>query len=104
MNTIETGRGPLLLAVAAIVLLAAAPGSPGQSADRLDYAVAPSEVDREVRRFLRSSVVLFDRSASREAPLLVFLPGTGGDPARVRMFLGVAADAGYRVIGLSYDN
>ena len=34
----------------------------------------------------------------------MFLPGTGGDPAGVRLFLDVAADAGYRVVSLSYDN
>jgi pimeloyl-ACP methyl ester carboxylesterase len=72
--------------------------------DRVIYAVAPNEADPEVKRFLPSSVVLFDSNVSARAPLLAFLPGTGGDPGRVQLFLNVAVDAGYRAIGLSYDN
>lgn len=90
------------LIAATIVLLMAACGS--AAADRVAYTIAPSEADPSVGRFLHSSVVLFDRAALAGAPLLVFLPGTGGDPARVQLFLGTAVDAGYRAIGLSYDN
>jgi acetyl esterase/lipase len=100
----QTGRAFLFRAATAIVLLAVAPDQSAQAEDRVVYTVAPNEADPGVRRFLRSSIVLFDRTAPPQAPLLVFLPGTGGDAARVRLFLGVAADAGYRVIALSYDN
>lgn len=36
--------------------------------------------------------------------LVVFLPGTGDDPSCCQMFLTEAADLGFHVIGLSYDN
>jgi dienelactone hydrolase len=94
-------RALLLLAAAFAAL---APRVWGQSANRIVYTVAPDEADPSVTHFLRSSVVVFDRAGSPQAPLLVFLPGTTGDPARVQLFLGKAADSGYRVISLSYDN
>ncbi len=93
----------LRLAAVAIALLAV-PNPPLRAADRIVYTIAPSEADPSVTHFPRSSVVVFDRAVSTQAPLLVFLPGTTGDPARVQLFLGKAADAGYRVISLSYDN
>jgi hypothetical protein len=37
-------------------------------------------------------------------PLVVFLPGSGMEPARHDFVLKTAAYAGYRTIGLSYDN
>ena len=42
----------------------------------------------------------------REAPgdVLVFLPGTHGTPPGPRRFLKAAADAGYRVISLDYND
>ena len=93
-----------LFVAAGFVLLAMTTEGLSQRTERMAYTVAPNEADPRVQRFLRNSVVLFDRASSPEAPLLVFLPGTGGDAGRVQLFLGVAADAGYRTIGLSYDN
>ena len=77
---------------------------PAAAADRIVHTVAPNEADPSVTRFLLNSIVMFEHSASAPAPLLVFLPGTGGDPARLRLFLGVAVDVGYRAVALSYDN
>src|SRR6266851_272226 len=87
------------LAAAAIAMPAI-----GQGGERVVYAVAPNEADPSVGRFLRTSLVLFDRAARAPAPLLLFLPGTGGNPAAARSFLNLAADAGYRVISLAYNN
>lgn len=36
--------------------------------------------------------------------LLVFLPGTGGQPSRYKVFLNHATTKGFNVIGLSYDD
>jgi predicted esterase len=99
MNT-----GVLRLAAVALLGSIAAASLPVQGADRLVYSVAPNEADPLVRHFLHNSVVMFDSGFSAQAPLMVFLPGTGGDPARVELFLAAAAAAGYRAIGLSYDN
>lgn len=92
------------LAVVGIATPATAPSGWAQGSDRVVYLVLPNEADPSVGHFLKSSAVVFDRRASPGAPLLVFLPGTGGDPAGVQLFLGVAVAAGYRAIGLSYDN
>jgi predicted esterase len=74
------------------------------AAERIVHTVPPNEADPSVTRFLLNSIVIFERPASAPAPMLVFLPGTGADPARLQVFLGVAVDVGYRAIALSYDN
>jgi pimeloyl-ACP methyl ester carboxylesterase len=68
------------------------------------YQVAPSVVDPEIKRFDKSNYALFDHDVKRDARLLVFFPGTGGEPKSSWPFLETGAKAGYRVIGLMYDN
>jgi len=100
-------RMPMLRALGLLAAAFAAPAlaqNVSAQGDRVVYTVAPNEADPSITRFLRSSLVVFDRGAPATAPLLLFLPGTGGNPAGVRSFLNLAADAGYRVIGLSYNN
>jgi acetyl esterase/lipase len=92
------------LAAAAIAAPTMAPSVSAQGSERVVYAVAPNEADPTVGRFLRSSLVLFDRDGRVAPPLLLFLPGTGGNPAGVRSFLNLAVDVGYRVISLAYNN
>ena len=81
-----------------------APSVSAQGGDRVVYVVAPNEADPSIGRFLWKSVVVFDRAVRAPAPLLLFLPGTGGNPAGSRSFLNLAVDAGYRVISLGYNN
>ena len=66
------------------------------------YHIVPSSIDSSVHRFDAPHLVAFDRSAKTDAPLLVFLPGTGGRPDNTSAFAAVAARQGYRVIGLAY--
>jgi len=68
------------------------------------YTIAPKDVDSSVTRFLKDNYVMYRRSSSPQAELLVFLPGTFGRPANVQFFLATAAEAGYRAIGLEYDD
>jgi len=68
------------------------------------YAPAPHETDPNIQRFLAVNIAMFRRDVKRDAPLLVWFSGTGGTPAGGWLFLRAAADAGYRVIGLTYDN
>lgn len=68
------------------------------------YAISPTDADPRVKRFLADNLVLFKSSVARDANLLVFFPPTGGTPANSWPFMEVAANAGYRVIGLEYDN
>ncbi len=71
---------------------------------RMEYEVAPSVADPEIKRFDKPNIALFNNDVKRDAPLLVFFPGTGSEPKSSWPFLEAAADAGYRVIGLMYDN
>jgi predicted esterase len=66
------------------------------------YRITPSSIDPAVRRFDEPHLVVFDPAAKPDAPLLVFLPGTGGRPQNTSDFARVAAGQGYRVIGLQY--
>lgn len=65
--------------------------------------IRPSEVDPAIVHYDEPNVVIAD-GANDTPPLVVFLPGTEGRPQNVLPLLRVAADQGYRVIGLSYDN
>ena len=73
-------------------------------ANTVVYQVAPNEADSELKRFLRPNYALFNRGVAANAELLVFFPGTTADPKGSWPFLESGAKAGYRVIGLDYDN
>ena len=66
--------------------------------------VKPFDTDPGIKRFDRVNYVLFNQATASTANLLVFLPGTGGKPPGPRGFLRAAADAGYRVISLDYND
>lgn len=68
------------------------------------YAISPSDADPGVKRFLTDNLVAFKRGVAKDANLLAFFPPTGGTPTGSWPFMEAAADAGYRVIGLTYDN
>jgi CubicO group peptidase (beta-lactamase class C family)/dienelactone hydrolase len=68
------------------------------------YRIAPSAADSSIHRFDEDNYVVFAPQASDSAPLLVFLPGTGGRPQNTSEFANVAAHQGYRVIGLEYTD
>jgi hypothetical protein len=103
-----------LLAIPAIVALVAALTSsvaPAQGGgplqpdpDRIVYAIAPHDTDASINRFDNDNLVIYRHSTAANAPLLVFMPGTGGTPASARLFMDLASKLGYRVIGLMYDD
>jgi hypothetical protein len=66
--------------------------------------VQPSVADPSIQRFDKANLAMFNHGVERDAPLLVFFPGTGSEPKASWPFLAAGADAGYRVIGLMYDN
>ncbi len=74
------------------------------------YSVPPKSTDSALQHFLSNNLVINPPGADRG--LLVFLPGTaahelpeGGKPFPLqRVFMKTAAELGYRVIGLQYDN
>ena len=95
---------PLARATLALVALTAAPGlAQEQKGDSLvKYWITPAATDSSIRRFNEPHYIVFERSVRQTAPLLVFMPGTGGKPERTTDFANVAARRGYRVIGLAY--
>jgi hypothetical protein len=68
------------------------------------YSIWPSQVDPEIKRFDKPNLILTKNGLARTADLLVFFPGTTADPNSAWPFLETGANAGYRVIGLMYDN
>jgi hypothetical protein len=76
--------------------------SPSLSGQLVSYRITPSSLDTAVHRFDQAHYVVFDSAVRRDAPLLVFLPGTGGRPLNASDFMDAAARQGYRVIGLEY--
>lgn len=105
------GRSGSLALVAALMLLAPLVGAGGADAQQpapgdsiVTYLVRPSAVDTAVHRFDAPNLVMFDRQVKPSAPLLVFMPGSGGRPQNTSDFARVAARQGYRVIGLEYDD
>jgi len=103
---------PALMAVLTLLLPmsgAAQSGDVGDGilppdASRVVYAVRPDTADPSIKRFLASNIIIYRRSIPASAPLLVFMPGTGGTPWNYRRFLDTASRAGYRAIGLMYDD
>jgi pimeloyl-ACP methyl ester carboxylesterase len=65
-------------------------------------AVKPSQLDPQVREFDDNHLVIPAKRPG--APLVVFMPGTGGKPENVIRLLKVIAEQGYAVIGLEYPN
>ena len=59
---------------------------PAAHDDLVVYLVRPSSVDTTIHRFDEPDLVMFDRQVKLSAPLLVFLPGTGGRPQNTSDF------------------
>jgi hypothetical protein len=66
--------------------------------------ITPSDTDPAIKKYNRLHYVLFNENTEPGANLFVFLTGTGGRPPGPFPFLHAAADAGYRVISLDYND
>jgi predicted esterase len=73
-------------------------------AGRVIDCIMPSETDPAIKRYDRVHYVLFNENSPPTANLLLFMTGTGGEPPGPLAFLHQAADAGYRVISLDYND
>lgn len=75
------------------------------SASQFVVCVKPSEANPAVQRFDEPHFITFNRANDRpDAPLLLFLTGTGGKPPGPLEFLQTATTMGYRVITLAYND
>src|SRR5438045_4122074 len=100
-----TVRGALALLWCQLLLAPTGHAQQLAGADSLvTYLVTPAATDSAIHRFTEPNYVVFERRTSATAPLLVFLPGTGGRPQGTSDFANVAARQGYRVIGLEYTD
>lgn len=70
------------------------------AADGLEL-IAPSAADPRIANFDWDNVII---NNSNNDHLVVFLPGTNGQPRNATKLLTFIADLGYRVIGLSYND
>ncbi len=66
--------------------------------------VQPSATDPGIQRFDSAHNVITSKRVKPNGQLLLFLAGTHGNPSGPKAFLEAAADAGYRVISLAYNN
>ncbi len=75
------------------------------ASDRLvAHYVVPSKADPAVKQFDDPSIGIASAGLPMDAPLAVFLPGTGGKSADALTLLRTIAGQGYRVLGLEYDD
>lgn len=120
--TVTGYRAGRVLAHLAVVLAAGctAPGHPGSpplatgstNAAPADgppghitvHEVSPQTADPQATGPQDPSLAMPGARAGWNGRLVVFLPGTGDDPSCCQMLLTEAADLGFHVIGLSYDN
>jgi hypothetical protein len=105
MDQHRTFSASLLLALlAALCCPLAAQESTPTNASVVLYEIKPSDTDPAIRHFDEPDLVLFETETPSSAELVVFMPGTDGQPAHARKLLRVVAGQGYRVIGLEYDD
>ncbi len=79
--------------------------APLAAADHIvEHKIQPSRVDPGVRQFDDPSIALTSASVAADAPLAIFLTGTGGKPENTGLMIGTIEQQGYRVIALEYDD
>jgi len=94
----------MLAPVATAAPKGAMPKACKAEAGRWVACILPSKTDPAIRSFDFPNYVLVNDKTSPRADLLVFLPGTNGKPPGPLAFLKAAADHGYRVISLAYND
>jgi hypothetical protein len=89
-----------------LLVVAAAAGAQDTASthELVKYWVAPEHADTSIHRFTARNYIVFEKETKSSAPLLVFMPGTNGQPMNSTTFSDVAAHQGYRVIGLEYND
>jgi pimeloyl-ACP methyl ester carboxylesterase len=75
-----------------------------RAANLVTYRVVPHTTDSAITRFDEPHYVVFNPDQPSPATLLVFMSGTGGQPAAMSDLLIIAAEQGYRVVSLAYND
>jgi hypothetical protein len=98
-------RAFLLLPSLAVVLVFGVLSCRAQSQSQAQVTtVAPKLTDSRIDDALNDHYVFINRSVRTRNQLVVFLPGTGGEPRNYRAFPTVAANLGFHAVGLMYPN
>ena len=95
-------RGRFAATIAFVV--ASVIAQPVSAAQARVIEIRPSSVDPGVKAFDDPSFALMPDDVAPDAPLAIFLPGTGGRPRASADILAVIAGQGYRVLALEYDD
>ncbi len=96
-------RPSLAIAFATLVLSTIALPCAALSAPKLTQ-FRPSAADSGVKMFDDNNMAFTNASASPDAPLIVFLNGTGSKPESNPNFLRTLANFGFPVLGLAYND
>lgn len=67
-------------------------------------AISPKLTDSRIDSALNDHYAFINRSVQKRNTLVVFFPGTGGEPRNYRAFPTVAANLGFHAVGLMYPN
>jgi pimeloyl-ACP methyl ester carboxylesterase len=73
-------------------------------AQLLQHQILPNQTDSEINGNNPAHHIYINKGVAALDKLLLFFPGTTGTPRDYRLFQRTAADMGYHVIGLSYEN
>lgn len=71
---------------------------------QVEYIIQPTQTDTSITGNNAAHYCYFNNTVSSLNKLLIFFPGTNATPWDYRLFQQTAADLGYHVIGLSYEN
>ena len=105
MSHSRTSRRPSRFELALAAGVALALGAPAAGQPVAGYQIVPSAADPRVHDFDEPSLALTGSHVRANAPLAIFLTGTGGHPATgPRHLYATIADQGYRVLALEYDD
>ena len=103
-------RSSLVQAIAVAALLVIVPGActqsqaPARPGAVEERRIAPRDVNVAVEQWFDDHHVWLAPSVERTPRIMLLLPGTNGRPANARLIGAVAAQQGYRAIGLMYPN
>jgi hypothetical protein len=114
VRTVARGAGRAIVfscaVLAALLVGAGPPGAgavtnpQGAAGDITTHVVSPAATDPRLSGPDASDLAMVGPRSSWNGLLLVFLPGSGGQPACCRLFLDEAATLGYHALGLTYEN
>ena len=87
-----------------LALLACAQSQAPEAPKVIERRVAPQTANAAITSFTDDHFVWLSSSTASGGQIMLLLPGTGGRPANARLIGAIAAEQGYRVIGLMYPD